>query len=31
MIGSDLPTDLLAASGIRVQTHRGVLGVQTLN
>lgn len=28
MIGSDLPTDLLAASGIRVQTHRGELGVQ---
>ena len=28
MIGSDLPTDLLAASGIRVHTHRGELGVQ---
>ena len=23
LIGNDLPTDLLAASGIRVQTHRG--------
>jgi len=29
LIGSDLPTDLLAASGIRVQTHRGELAVRT--
>jgi thioredoxin reductase/ferredoxin len=28
LIGSDLPLDLLAASGLRVQTHRGELGVQ---
>lgn len=29
LIGNDLPTDLLAASGIRVQTHRGELAVRT--
>jgi hypothetical protein len=23
LIGNDLPTDLLASAGIRVQTHRG--------
>jgi thioredoxin reductase len=28
MIGSDLPTDLFATSGIRVQTHRGDISVQ---
>jgi thioredoxin reductase/ferredoxin len=28
LIGSDLPTDLLAATGIRVQRHHGVLGVR---
>jgi len=27
MIGNDLPTDLLSASGLRVQTHRGDLPV----
>jgi alkyl hydroperoxide reductase subunit AhpF len=30
LIGSDLPTDLLSAAGIRVQTHRGELGVQSV-
>lgn len=29
LIGSDLPIDLLAASGIRVHTHRGELAVRT--
>ena len=28
LIGSDLPTDLLAATGIRVQRHHGVHGVR---